>query len=77
MHRRNAHMREIVENLQKSQKRHHSHRALAHHQERPEPVIVQPVQQVNESRLTRSAADHPIGCGGSNTFLGAHSHAPA
>jgi hypothetical protein len=49
MHQRNARMREIVENLQKSRKRHHSHRASAYRQERPEPVVVQPVQQVDES----------------------------
>jgi hypothetical protein len=55
VHRRNACMREIIENLQKSRKRHHSRWASAHHQERPEPVMVQPVQQVDESRLTRSS----------------------
>jgi hypothetical protein len=60
MHHRNACMREIVENLQKSQKRHHSHQASAHRQERLEPVMVQPVQLVNRSQLTRSSTqeDH-------------------
>jgi hypothetical protein len=43
MHCRNACMREIVENLQKSRKRPHSHRTSAHSQARPEPVMVQPV----------------------------------
>jgi ABC-type Fe3+ transport system substrate-binding protein len=30
MHQRNAYMREIIKNLQKSQKRHHSHQTSAH-----------------------------------------------
>jgi hypothetical protein len=55
MHRRNACMREIIKNIQKSRKRHHSHWVSAHRQERPEPVMVQPVQQVDESQLTRSS----------------------
>jgi hypothetical protein len=46
-------MKEIIENLQKSRTRHHSCRVSAHYQERPEPVMVQLVQQV-KSRLTRS-----------------------
>jgi hypothetical protein len=55
VHRRNACMREIIENLRKSRKRHHSHRVSAHCQERPEPVMVQLVQLVDGSRLTRSS----------------------
>jgi hypothetical protein len=47
MHHRNACMREIIENLQKSPKRPHSCQTSAHSQARPEPVMVQPIQLVN------------------------------